>query len=150
MSEIFPPSPISSHGMPSTGKKSEKERIKADRILNQIQNVDWENKDALAYLMKVIDMPGMSVPDVFDESREGCAIWRKRTIGSLQTHAIKVCDECVKIKCLDQQCCTFVYVSIKFDTSGCKCADQMMNVSRHVIIDVEKGIVKARGDSIEM
>lgn len=140
----IPPSPMSG---PSS---SDIERARIDRILLQIKNIQWKNRDALEYVTKVMDIPGFGVPEVFDETEGGCSIWRKRSLYGLPTEYVKIADECVATNCLGKSCCGFVYVSIRFDAKNCKCSDLMMNFSSHVIIDVGKGTVKARGDSIEM
>lgn len=144
MYEVFNPSPISND--PSLDKI----RKRADRILNQIKESEWENQNAFSYLKTIIDLPGFGLPDVFCETKQGCAIWRNRKLGHLQTHSVKIVDECVLTKCMDTECCGFVYITIGFNTNECKCSDQIMNLSRHVIIDREKNLIKSRGDSIEM
>lgn len=142
------PSPLSTGGL-SGMSPEEKTRLRKDRILNQLSNVEWQNKNALEYISAILSIPGMGLPDVFDETKGGCAIWRKRSLYGLQTESIKICDECVPMKCLTMDCCGFVYVTINFKVEDCKCADELMTLSGHVIIDKEKGTVKARGDSLQ-
>lgn len=141
---MFPPSPMVSS---SSGDRA---RRRADRILMQLREIDWENKTALEYVSTMVAIPELGLPDVFDETKGGCAIWRHRQLYGIDTHAIKVCDECIPVQCLKGTCCGFAYVAIPFDAASCSCADEMINISKHVIVDVGKKVVKARGDSLEM
>lgn len=69
----FPPSPLS-----KDISATDKTRLRAERIIKQLENVEWENKQALGYINIIIDIPNMGLPDVFEETKGGCAIWRNR------------------------------------------------------------------------
>lgn len=129
---------------------NEKERMRMDRLLSQLGMMDWEHKEAIEYLGKLVEMPEIGVPDSLSEIKGGRAIWMNRKVKQVFTRSIYVVDECINVPCLDNTCCTFVYVEIDFNTMDCKCENELMTVTRKVIIDSEKGTITARGDSLEM
>lgn len=126
---------------------SELKNVKETYLLTLVENIKWD-KERITYLKKMIDI--FKLPDCFDEESGGCAIWKKVMFENIKM-CVKVKDECVNVKCLDNKnCCTFVYVSVDFDAKKSICYDKLSHFSEYIIIDPAKKIVKARGDSFEM
>lgn len=141
METAFEPSPLLTDVASSS-------RARADRIIGQIKHIQWKHRQPLQYFAVLLELLGL--PDVFDETSGGCAIWRGKTLYKiLPSHCVKVADECIPFQSLDQDHCGFVYLCVSYDTSRCSCNEQLSTLSSHVIIDVEKGTIKARAHNIE-